>query len=139
MAVQTLGRCPKCGREFPNKNQWHSRVSYSVDDHFQGKPPSLGETFDSLLERISQFGPIRVDAAKTSINIAAKSHFAGVQVLKSSLKLGFTFDTVIDDEHIRLSQKLSETSYGHTVKLVQKQDVDAQLLGWLEHAYSLRR
>ena len=92
-----------------------------------------------MLERISQFGPIGVDAAKTSINIAAKSHFAGVQVLKSSLKLGFTFDTVIDDEHIRLSQKLSETSYGHTVKLVQKQDVDAQLLGWLEHAHSLRR
>lgn len=45
----------------------------------------------------------------------------------------------IDDERIVRTQKLSENSWGHTVKLRRKEDVDAQLLGWLKHAHSLRR
>lgn len=88
---------------------------------------------------MGEFGPIRVDAVKSSINIAATSHFAGVRVLGSSLNLGFILDTPLEDERIRRTQKLSETSWGHTVKLAQKEDVGAQLLAWLKRAHSLRR
>ena len=136
-SVGSLWKCPNCGRRFANRNQWHSCVSYSVDDHFRGKPAALKETFDFLLQKVGEFGHVRVDAVKTSINIAAKSHFAGVQVLKTSLKLGFMYDRPLDDKRILSSQQLSDTNWSHTVSLAQKADVDAQLLDWLRHAYSL--
>lgn len=134
-----LWECPKCGRKFPKKNQWHSCISYSMEHHFRGKPAWLREPFDFLLEKMGEFGPIRLDAVKSSISIAAKSHFAGMHVLGSSLNLGFILDTPLEDERILRTQKLSETRWGHTVKLAQKEDADAQVLAWLKRAHSLRR
>jgi hypothetical protein len=61
-----------------------------------------------------------------------------VRVLKTSLKLGFMYDRPLDDKRILSSQQLADTSWSHTVSLAQKGDVDAQLLDWLRHAYSLR-
>ncbi len=90
------------------------------------------------MQKVGKFGHVRVDAVKTSINIAAKSHFAGVQVLKTSLKLGFMCDRSLDDQRILSSQQLADTNLSHTVSLAQEADVDAQLLCWMRHAYCLR-
>lgn len=86
-----------------------------------------------------EFGHFRVDAVKTSIDIAAKSHFAGVQVLKTTLKLGFMYDRPLGDRRVLSRQRLSDTNWSHTVRLAQEADVDAQLLDWLRHVYPLRR
>ncbi len=84
------------------------------------------------------FGPVRLDAVKTSINIAGKSHFAGLQVLRDSLKLGFVMNSKLHNKRILRCQRLGKTVYGHTVKLIRKKDIDAELLRWLKRAYSLR-
>ncbi len=76
MPKKSLWRCPNCGRKFSNKRQWHSCLSRPLQKHFEGKPLSLKVMFDHLVERLRMFGPVRLDAVKTSINIAGKSHFA---------------------------------------------------------------
>ncbi len=136
---RTLWRCPKCGRRFSNRNQWHSCVSYSIEDHFRGKPTSLKEIFDLLLTKLKRYGPVRIDAVKSSINIAGKRHFAGVNVRKDSLNVGFLMNRELRDERIFRSQSLGGKRFGHVVKLGRIEDVDAQLMGWLKEAYSLSR
>lgn len=88
---------------------------------------------------MGEFGHVRVDAVKTSIDIAAKSHFAGVQVLKTTLKLGFMYDRPLGDRRALSRQQLSDANWRHTVRLAQEADVDAQLLDCLRHVYPLRR
>ncbi|MFQ5798135.1 MAG: DUF5655 domain-containing protein [Bacteroidota bacterium] len=139
MNAKTLWKCPKCGRQFPKKHQWHSCVFYAVEEHFVGKPPSLNKAFDYLIAKIRQFGPIRIDAVKSSVNIAGKYHFATVFVLRNSLDLQFIFDRYLDHRRIFRTQKLGPAKHSHVVKLVHKQDVDAELLRWLRKAFSLRR
>lgn len=38
MAVKSLWTCPKCGRQFTNRNQSHSCGRYTVEDFLKGKP-----------------------------------------------------------------------------------------------------
>ena len=80
-------RCPKCGREFSKKNQFHSCVLISVEEHFKDVDPKLKEIFDFLRTGIEKFGQIRIDVVKTSINIGGKSHFSTAYILKKSIKL----------------------------------------------------
>jgi uncharacterized C2H2 Zn-finger protein len=141
MDIEDLWKCPRCGRSFKNKNQWHSCVSYSVADHFQEKPIQLMETFDYLISKIKQFGPLRVDAVKTGINLAAKSHFAMVFVQKDDLKLDFLSDRKLVDDRIVRTQKLdtgSRVYVNHMIKLKEKRDVDPQLLSWLKRSHFLK-
>lgn len=132
-------QCPKCGRRFSHRNQWHSCVSYSIQDHFRGKPASLKRIFDSLLKELRAYGPVRIDAVKTSINLAGKSHFGGVRVGQDSLNVGFVLHRVVKDKRIVRKLKVDRNKFVHTVNLTRLEDVDAQLLGWLREAYALSR
>lgn len=139
MVRKALWHCPRCGRKFTKKSQWHSCLARSVASHFEGKPTKLKALFDSLTREMRRFGPIRIDAVQTSINFAGKYHFAGLRVQKDSLRLGFLLDRRLDDERILRTQKLGEAAFGHSVKLARREDIDARLLGWLKAAYRLRR
>lgn len=139
MTGAALWRCPSCGREFRSRNQWHSCVSRTIESHFEGKPDGLGRVFDYLLDELRRLGPIRVDAVKTSINLAGRAHFAGVRALRDSLSVGFVLGRKLDDPRIVRTERLSPTLHGHTVKVKSREDVDEQLLGWLAEAYELRR
>jgi hypothetical protein len=134
--TENLWQCPKCGRLFANKGQSHSCISYSIYDHFQGKPASLRQTFDFLLTRISQFGPFRTDSVKSAINITARFHFVMLYVLRNSLKLEFALDRKLNSERITKTQKLGANRYSYFVKVADKEDIDDQLLSWLKEAYS---
>ncbi len=131
-------KCPKCGREFRNKNQWHSCVKVSVEDHLEGKPEIIREIFDKLVVKLREFGPVRIDAVKTSVNLAGRSHFGAVQIQNSCIKLGFLLDRPVEDERIILTQKIAEAFYRHVVRLCKLEEIDAQLLSWLNRAYQLR-
>jgi hypothetical protein len=87
--VNTLWTCPRCSRQFKNKNQWHSCVTISVDDHFKGKHKRLRAIFDRLYRELMQFGSVRVDAVKTGINLARDSHFAMVFIKNDWINLDF--------------------------------------------------
>ncbi|MFQ5875082.1 MAG: DUF5655 domain-containing protein, partial [Dehalococcoidia bacterium] len=132
-----LWKCPSCGRQFPKKNQRHSCTSYSIDDHFRDRPISLEETFNFLIAQIrKRCGPLRVDSVKTAINLTNRYHFAMVYVRKSMLNLEFVLGRVLDDQRVVRTQKLG-TRHVHVVRLCQPEDVDTQLLSWLQEAYAL--
>ena len=133
-----LWKCPRCGREFAKRNQWHSCAVHSVDDHFGGKDPQLRDTFDALVSRLEDLRPFRVDAVKTSINLIGKHHFGGVAVPRRALRLGFMLDETVGSARIARAQGLGPNRVGHSVKLYSPDDVDEELLGWLRKAHSLQ-
>ena len=131
-------KCPKCEREFSKKDQWHSCVSISTNEHFKNKPPILEEIFNSLREKVEEFGQIRIDAVKTSINIGGKSHFSTVYILKNSIKLDFVLNKKIDSPRMIRVRGPTNNYYTYTIKLRELTEIDKELIGWLRDSYNLR-
>ena len=86
---------PELRREFAKRNQ-HSCLAHTVEDHFRGKDLQLRITYEVLVSKLREFGPLRIDAVKTSINFISKHHFGGMRVQKQSLRLGFISDEKIE-------------------------------------------
>ena len=109
-----------------------------VGEHFRGTSPRLRETYEALMARVRQFGPVRTDAVKTSINLVSKYHFAAIRVRRDHLRIGFLSDAAIEDERIVRTERVGPSRIGYAVRLHTLTDVDDQLLAWLKRSYALQ-
>ena len=130
-----LWQCPTCRRKFAKQKQWHSCRPVSIEVHFTNKPAEVRRLFDALLAKLRSFGHFRVDAVPSSVNLVAKHHFGGVRVLGDGLRIGFIPSHAIDSPRMRVA-RITSTSYGHSVKVTRKEDVDRELIGWLREAHT---
>jgi hypothetical protein len=119
---------------FEKPNQWHSHYSTSVSSHFEGKPEAKA-LFDILYLKLESFGPVRADAVKTSVNLVAKHHFGAVHAMKNGLRLGFVLRRKVEDARIIHHEWAGGDRWGHSVRLINPNEIDDQLLGWLKEAY----
>src|SRR4051812_35838266 len=110
--------------------------TFTVDDHFAGKP-GLRAVYGKLLAALRQFGDVREEAKKTSIHLARRTAAAGVQVRKDCLLLTIKSDQPLTSPRLFKSEQTSASRYHHEFKLTKPTDVDAELKGWLKHAYDL--
>ena len=132
--------CPRCQRAFKSRNQWHSCDRISVEAFF-GKHEALLPVFQHLMSKLARWGGVEAEAFPTSIHLGVKgsSRFAGVQLRKDHMRIGFLLERVLpDDPRIVVREPLGKTRMGHGIVVRVKADVDAQLLGWLREAYELR-
>ena len=73
----TLWQCPRCGRNFANRNQTHTcRPLSDLDQHFVGKEAAVRQTFDAILGLVSEIGPVSVLSEKTRIALQVRMSFA---------------------------------------------------------------
>ena len=133
-----LWKCPECGREFGRAKQWHSCAAKGLDEHFRGRDPHLRGVFDLLVSKLRKLGPVKVDPVKTSINLTAGRHFAGVTVRGTFLRVGFFAPKRIVDSRIVHVERLGPDLFGHSVVVETAADLDGQLMRWLADAYSMR-
>ena len=131
-------KCSICSREFAKRNQWHSCLARPVEAHFRGKDPALREIYHRLIVRLRELGPLRVDAVKSSINLASRYHFGGLTVRQDHVRLGFLADRAIQDKRVVRRMRLGPMRVGHSVLLRRPSDVDAKLMGWLKRAYVMQ-
>jgi hypothetical protein len=135
---KALWTCPTCARTFAKGNQWHSCQVRGVDSHFVGRPPRLKSLFDLLIRRLQQSGPLSVDAVKSSINLISVHHFGGVTVRDDGLRVGFLARDEIKDRRIVWTQRIGPNRVAHRIMIRSREEIDAQLLGWLGAARALQ-
>jgi hypothetical protein len=109
-----------------------------INKHFQNKAPILKDIFNSLREKIEEFGQIRVDAVKTTINFGGKSQFSVLYVLKKKIKLEFVLNKKVYSPRIVRIRGPTNNYYTHTIELKEMSDVDQELIEWLRESYNLR-
>ena len=131
-------KCPRCRRSFARRDQWHSCGATNLDEHFRGRNPDLRGTFNVLVRRLRKLGPVKVDPVKTSINLTARHHFAGVSVRGTFLRLGFLSDHRIEDSRIVHIERLGPNKFGHSIVLESVADLDDVVMDWLAAAYRFR-
>jgi hypothetical protein len=83
-------------------------------------------------------GPLRVDAVPSSINLASRHHFGGVQVRRDHLRVGFLIDSPIDDARIVRRQAVGPRRFLHSVVLRSPQDLTPRVVKWLRSSQQLQ-
>jgi hypothetical protein len=110
---------------------------FTINSHFEGREPVVRKIYDQLKKAIKRFGPSVEEPKKTSIHIVNRTAFAGVATRKGHLVLTIKSDRKLGSPRIHKSEQTSASRFHHEVRLTSPNDVDEELIGWLEAAYSL--
>jgi hypothetical protein len=111
--------------------------SYSVNDHFVNKNPSVRALYDQLVSVLRNFGPVEEDPKKTSIHLNRKSALAGVETRKDCLLLNIKSDHSIQSPRVVKAEQVSAKRFHHKVRISSSNDFDKELSDWLKEAYEL--
>ena len=131
----TLWRCPKCRREFANRNQSHACGRYTLTHHFRGKPPEIRLLFDRVVAAIRAIGPVRVLPEKTRIAFQVRMSFAQVTPRRNWLDGHVVLARRLEHPRFRQVQTFSPRNHLHAFRLTQPGDIDAEFRSWLAEAY----
>ena len=137
--MKKLWKCPKCKREFKNKNQVHSCTSFSLKKHFENKPYAK-ELFLHLKQAIeNNVGPLKIESPPCCIHLVSNYTFAAVWALKDKIRIDFRIDSKIESKRIWKMIQMSTNRYLYFLEIKDKQEVNKELLGWIKKAYYLNK
>jgi len=132
--MSKLWKCPTCKREFKNKNQVHSCVSFPLENHFKNKPYAE-ELFLHLKKEIEKnVGPLKIESLPCCIHFVGTYTFGAVWALKDRIRIDFRTDFKIESKRIEKMVQMSANRYLYYVEIKDKKDVDTELLKWIQHA-----
>jgi hypothetical protein len=112
-----------------------SNLYLSTPDLFQGKSESVRNLYESLLGELKKIGPIQVTFKSMSITLENRRAFATALIRHRSIKLVLRTNHKIVSPRIRSIEHVASTSYDHTIFIESKNDIDDELMKWLEDAY----
>ena len=129
--------CPHCKKSFKNVNQWHSCSVRKVEDHLINKPPHILEAYHKLESIVTGFGEVQISPVKTSIQYRIGANFASVRITGKYLEIEFQLDHEELEFPIHKTIKISSNSVFHAVMVEDPEEINKQLVDWLQQSYRL--
>lgn len=108
-----------------------------VGQHFEGRSPEVRRIYDRVLEASGKFGPVVEDPKKTSIHLVNRSAFAGIQTRRDFLILTLKSPGDIDSGRVFRRQQASPNRWHLEIKLSSAEQVDREMIDWLQTGYSI--
>jgi hypothetical protein len=133
-----LWTCAKCGRTFANRNQSHSCGVWTLDRHFEGKPPQVREIYDHFLAMLERFGPVTVLPEKTRIAFHVRMSFAQLTIRRQWALGHLVLARRVEDPLFTNVESFSPRNHAHHFRLDTSAQVEA-LEGYAREAYSVGR
>lgn len=133
--VKKLWSCPNCGRKFTRKHQAHSCRPFHLSKHFKGKQTGslLFQRFKTAVK--NKVGPFKIESLECCIHFVHDSIFAGVKVLKNKLQVDFLLTQKTKSKRFVRESQLSASRYVYFVDISGKEDIDEELMRWMQEAY----
>jgi len=129
--------CPKCKKEFRNKNQVHSCAKVDLRDHLKNKSPQVIATVDKLMRELGKFGEITINPVKTSVQVKAGATFLSIKPKKEYTEIEFQLSEEVDKFPVYKNIRISKNRVLHFAVLKSPQEVNIQLVSWLKKSYEL--
>lgn len=130
--------CPNCGRIFNKTNQPHSCKSIPLEEHFKGKRLARS-LFDNLLDRITgEIGECQVISIPCCVHLFGKYDFLAALPKQDRLEVRFALDREMEAPRIHHCVPMSARVFKICLDLLTEQDIDQELMGWLEESYHLK-
>ena len=134
-----LWTCPKCGRQFERKGQMHSCKLFPLENHFKGKDRSkiLYEKFkDSVKDRLGDF---KIESLECCIHFVGTFTFVAIKILENKIVVDFSLDHSLEKERANKNMQLSTHRYLYNIEIKDENDIDDELMEWVEEAYSIKK
>jgi hypothetical protein len=135
--MQALWACPKCGRAFANRNQFHFCSNVRLEDHFVGRDPHVIATFDALLAAAQKSGAVKVLPEKTRIAFQVRMSFAAFSMRRHWVHGHVVLARRLESPRFRRIDVISPRNQVHVFRLQEPSEVDDEVEGWLHEAYSV--
>jgi hypothetical protein len=101
------------------------------------KSPASQAVYTKLAKALDRFGSYEVEEKKTSLHLTRRRAFAGIHPRANGVVLNLVFDTPLEDARVHKCERVSANRCHVEFKLEDPNQVDAQLVGWMQRAYSL--
>lgn len=129
-----LWECPKCGRQFANRNQWHGCTTVTLADCLKGKSAKAVALYHAFEEAVRGCGPVRVHANPSRIGFIARMTFAGAKLKKDWLEAGIILPYRSDSPRVHKFMPYREGGL-HFLRIDGLDQIDDELRQWLAEAY----
>jgi Domain of unknown function (DUF5655) len=133
-----LWTCPRCRRQFKNRNQAHSCGQFTVEQLLDGKSQQIVELYERLDRLIGGCGEVVVAPTKTRVLFKVRTVFASVAVCKNWLDVVFVLGRRLKHRRIKKAQE-EYPGIVHFLRIENEDDLDADLTNWLQEAYDHRK
>jgi Domain of unknown function (DUF5655) len=129
-----LWTCPRCRRQFKNRNQAHSCGQFTVQQLLDGKPQEVVELYERLDRLIASCGEVVIAPTKTRVLFKVRTVFATVAVSKNWLDVVFVLGRRLKHRRIKKAQE-EYPGIVHFLRIENEDDLDADLTNWLQEAH----
>ena len=132
--------CLECQQNFVNQNQVHSCNDRVLDDFLDNKSSHIISLFWHFVAAYQQIGNVTIHPTKTMIAFAAKTRIAYVIRLgKNFVDVVFPFDKPYPENLCfrKIAQVPGQQQYNHHLRLLQPDDVNAEVKKFMKKAYDL--
>src|SRR6516162_522035 len=102
---KTLWTCPRCRRQFKNRNQAHSCGQFTIEQLLDGKPSEVVELYDRFAELVLRCGEVVVAPTKTRVLFKVRTVFATVAVTKGWLDVVLVLGRRLKNRRIRKAEE----------------------------------
>lgn len=130
-------KCPNCQKEFKHKNQWHSCAVVSVEDHLKNKTDEIKEIVYLLLDAVKEFGEIKINPVKTSIQVKTLSTFLSIKPKKNHVEIEFQLNRELREHGVFKLFPISANRILHVATIEYPHDVTPELVDVIKEAYIL--
>lgn len=133
-----MWKCPECGRIFEKTKQPHSCNKIPIDVHFKNKD-KVKELFDYLVKQInSEIGKCQIISLPCCVHLFGNYDFLAAIPKKETLEIRFALDRKLDSPRLKQSIPLSTKVFKNCIDMKAKEEVDEELIRWLNQAYHLK-
>jgi Domain of unknown function (DUF5655) len=130
-----LWTCPRCRRQFKNRNQAHSCGQFTLEQLLDGKPQEIVELYERLADVVHRCAEVVVAPTKTRVLFKVRTVFASVAVSKNWLDVVFVLGRRLKHRRIKNAQE-EYPGIVHFLRIENEDDLDADLTSWLQEAYT---
>jgi len=127
--------CPKCQRKFKNRNQDHSCGIYSIEQVFEKIPLEIYTVFKTIHDIVKSYGDMQIRAVKNGVMFSVKSTFLALKPHSKYLAVEFACGSTHDEFPVEKCIQISKTEFAHILRVEKIDEVDDQLIDWLNEAY----
>ncbi len=129
--------CPECGRDFGARGQGHDcRPGLTIDEYAADALACFRPIYDRVETRLTSLeGDLIIDPIDKMVLFKHGGTFATLTSMTKWVAVGFSLRRKLTSG--RVSRKVQDygSKYHHVVNLTDPDQVDDELLGWLEEAF----
>lgn len=133
-----LWSCPKCNRQFVNKNMPHSCGRHSVEQFLFGKNSKAVSLYEQFVTLLQECGPVKTAPAKTRVGFQVRMIFAAVNKLSDNgLDAHVVLSRRLNSPRFTRIETMSPRCYVHHFRIQSLSEFDDEVKRWLQEAYQV--